>query len=353
MYALASRLRIAALFLSPMMTLTATAKEHELLYVGNNHSGTISVISVPEFEVLGEFDGVPDLAERKTFRTPAQVDDLVAPESGEVLYVSRPKTRDIAAFSTETEELLWRMPTPGKPDHLAITPDGKTLYVSILNEDMVVAVDTASRSVVGSFPTSPMPHGVAVSPSGKYIFSGAISGDQMVIAEASSLKVVKTIEFESGVRPFAVTEDERSAYVQISKLHGFVVLDIESGRITQTVHLPNPDNIFAQKSFPHTAHHGLVLTPDNRYLCVNATMEGYVGILSVPDLKLLATIPVGEQPSWIITSLDGNYCYASARVGNTVSIISIEDRKEIKRIPVGDYPQRMWTTRVTFRRVSR
>ena len=82
-------------------------------------------------------------------------------------------------------------------------------------------------------------------------------------------------------------------------------------------------------------------------------MEGYVGILSVPDLKLLATIPVGEQPSWIITSLDGNYCYASARVGNTVSIISIEDRKEIKRIPVGDYPQRMWTTRVTFRRVSR
>ena len=48
-----------------------------------------------------------------------------------------------------------------------------------------------------------------------------------------------------------------------------------------------------------------------------------------------------------------NYCYASARVGNTVSIISIEDRKEIKRIPVGDYPQRMWTTRVTFRRVSR
>ena len=126
MYALASRLPIATLFLSPMMTLTSTARDHELLYVGNNHSGTISVISVPEFEVLGEFDGLPDLAERQTFRTPAQVDDLVAPESGEVLYVSRPKTRDIAAFSTETEELLWRLPTPGKPDHFAITPDGSS-----------------------------------------------------------------------------------------------------------------------------------------------------------------------------------------------------------------------------------
>ena len=96
-----------------------------------------------------------------------------------------------------------------------------------------------------------------------------------------------------------------------------------------------------------------VLTPDNEHLCIAATVEGYVGILSVPDLELLATIPVGEEPSWIITSLDGRYCYASARIGNTVSIISIEDKREIKRIPVGDYPQRMWTARVPIRRVSR
>ena len=66
--------------------------------MGNNHSGTVSVISVPEFEVLREFDGVPDLAERQTFPTPARVDDLVAPESGEVLYVSRPKNQGYCCF---------------------------------------------------------------------------------------------------------------------------------------------------------------------------------------------------------------------------------------------------------------
>ena len=351
MLALAPKLRMVAL--SASLLAISPAQEQELLYVGNNNAGTISVISVPDFELIGEFNAVPDFADRQTWPTDKRADDLVAPRSGEVLYVSRPQTRDIAAFSTATEELLWRMATPGKPDHFAITPDGKTLYVSIYNEQMVIAIDTATRSITGSFPTTPMPHSVVVSPSGKYLFNGAITGDQLIIADASTMKVIKTIEFDNGVRPFAITEDERTAYLQISKLHGFVELDIESGRITKTIHLPNPDNIPAQKSFPHTAHHGLVLTPDNEYMCIAATVEGYVGILSVPELELLATIPVGEEPSWIITSLDGSYCYASARIGNTVSIISIEDKREIKRIPVGDYPQRMWTTRVPIRRVSR
>lgn len=347
---------LAALKTLPLFVLLANPaipQEQELLYVGNNHAGTISVISVPDFEVISEFNAVPDRAELKVWPTDAEVDDVVAPQSGEILYASRPKFRDIAAFSTATEELIWRFPTPGKPDHFSITRDGKTLYVSIYNEQMVIAIDTASRTMVGSFPTVPTPHGVMVSPSEKYVYSGAITGDQFAIADASSMQVVKTVEFDNGVRPFAISEDETTAYIQLSKLHGFVVLDLESGRVEKTIHLPNPDNIPAQSSYPHTAHHGIVLTPDNEYLCVAATMQSYVALMSVPDLELLATIPVGEEPSWIITSLDGRFCYASGRLSDTVSIISIEDRKEIKRIPVGDYPQRMWTVKVPFRRVSR
>ncbi len=45
--------------------------------------------------------------------------------------------------------------------------------------------------------------------------------------------------------------------------------------------------------------------------------------------------------------------YVSARKSDDVFVISLEDRRLIKRIPVGDYPQRMWTTRVPRRKVSR
>ena len=90
-----------------VITSPASGQEQELLYVGNNHGGTVSVISVPKFELIGKFDGVPDLADRETWPVSKRVDDLVAPTSGEVLYISRPHTRDIAALSTATEELLW------------------------------------------------------------------------------------------------------------------------------------------------------------------------------------------------------------------------------------------------------
>ena len=332
----------------------ATARELELLYVGNNQGGTISVIAVPSFEVIGEFNSLPDRSDRDKWPVKAKkADDLVATSSGEVLYVSRPITRDIAAFSTATEKLLWRLPTPGQPDHFALSRDDRHLFVSLLNEAKVVAIDTESRSVVGSIPTAPQPHGIFFSPNGERVYIGALTGDQITIADTRTLEVVRKIEFDDGVRPFVIAPDEKKLYVQLSKLHGFVEYNLEQDRITKIIPLPNPDNVPHQKSYPHTAHHGLVLTPDHQYLCAVATMEGYTALLSAPELELLATVPTGKEPSWIIASLDGKYCYVSGRKSNDVFVISLEERKAVKRIPVGDYPQRMWTTRVPQRRVSR
>ena len=97
---------LAALRTLPLAVLLASpaiAQEQELLYVGNNHAGTVSVISVPDFEVISEFNAVPDRADLKVWPSDAEVDDVVAPVSGEVRYASRPKFRDIAAYSTATE----------------------------------------------------------------------------------------------------------------------------------------------------------------------------------------------------------------------------------------------------------
>ncbi|MFB3069996.1 MAG: YncE family protein [Gemmatimonadales bacterium] len=342
----------AALLAGFVLMVPASAQEQELLYVGNNHGGTVSVISVPDYEVIGEFDALPDIADRQTWPAAEHVDDLVAPESGEVLYLSRPRTRDLAAFSTETEELLWRLPVPGVPDHMALSMDGKILYLAISNEYMVVVINLEKREIIGQIPTGPQPHCVHLSPDGSRIYIGSLVGDEMVIADAKTFEVLRAIQFENGVRPFVLTPDEKKAYIQISKLHGFVELDLETDRISKTVLLPNPDNVPAQKAYPHTAHHGLALSPDYRFLTAVATVEGYTAILSVPDLDVLGTVPTGKEPSWVINSLDGKHVYVSGRKSNDVFVISIEDQRLLKRIKVGDYPQRMWSTRVPRRSVS-
>ena len=336
-----------------ILTTPASGQEQELLYVGDNHGGTVSVIAVPKFELIGQFDAVPDIAERQTWPAAEQVDELVAPDSGEVLYLSRPRTRDIAAFSTETEELLWRLPVPGVPDHMALSMDGKILYLAISNEYMVVVNNLEKRAIIGQIPTGPQPHSVHLSPDCCRIYIGCLVGDEMVIADAKTFEVLRAIQFENGVRPFVLTPDEKKLYVQLSELHGFVEFDLEADRISKIIPLPNPDNIPAQQAYPHTAHHGLALSPDNRFLTAVATVAGYTGILSIPSLDLLGTVPTGKEPSWVINSLDGKHVYVSARKSDAVFVLSLEDKRLVKRIRVGDYPQRMWTTKVPRRKVSR
>jgi YVTN family beta-propeller protein len=142
-----------------------------------------------------------------------------------------------------------------------------------------------------------------------------------------------------------MTRDGKTAYVQTSWLHGFHVVDLMQNRIRKTIALPTlggdvPDPV----AWPNTVDHGLILTPDEKYLIAVATTGGYASIYSVPDLDLVASVPVGKEPSWVITDDSGETAYVSNRAGNTISVISIAERKVLHTIDVGIYPQRMWIT---------
>jgi YVTN family beta-propeller protein len=94
------------------------------------------------------------------------------------------------------------------------------------------------------------------------------------------------------------------------------------------------------------------LSPDEKLLFASGGVGNYVCVYRVPDLTLLATIPVGREPNWIAFSSDGSYAYVSNRKSNNLSVIAVRELKEIKRIPVGKYPQRIRTVVVPTRLVT-
>lgn len=341
------------LFLSRSLTALAlmalAAPGHgasELLYVANNHDGTLSVIAIPEFKVVREIDVIPDQGvERAAGSTFA--DDVVVSPDGSRLYVSRGGLRDVAAFSVADGSLLWRLPTDGLADHFALSPDGSVLFVSVYSEDRVHVIDTAEGQELARIPSCSGPHGMRFSADGRRVYNGCMIGDALDVIDATTFEPTRRYNFLEGVRPFEINADETKAWVQLTRLHGLVEVDLEEGRVTKTIHLPVPAGVTAQADFPHTAHHGLALTPDGSRLCAAGTVADYVAVLSVPELDLVATTPIPGEPSWIVASLDGKYCYVSARKGNTVSVISARDGSELARIPVGDYPQRMWSVAAT------
>ena len=313
----------------------------ELLYVANNHDGLVTVIAVPEFEVIGEIDVMPDQSLSDRGKS-TYADDLAVSSDGSRMYVSRGGLRDVAAFGLPGGDLLWRIDTDGLADHFALSPDGGVLFVSVYSEDRVHVIDTAEGQELARIATCSGPHGMRFSADGSRVYNGCMIGDEIDVIDSASFEVTRRYSFLEGVRPFEISADERKAWVQLTRLHGFVELDLLQGRVTKTIHLPVPPGVSAQQDFPHTAHHGIALSPDGTRLCAAGTVADYVALLSVPELDLLASIPVGSEPSWAITSLDGRYCYVSSRKDNTVSVISFDEGRELIRIEVGNYPQRMW-----------
>ncbi|MDQ8756233.1 beta-propeller fold lactonase family protein [Sphingosinicella sp. LHD-64] len=308
----------------------------EYLYVENTSGGDVTVISIPQHEVVGTI--------------PATIvgghpDDVVASPDGRMLFINRLEGQDVVALDARTEQVLFTVPLGGVPHHMTISRDGRFLYVPMFNGSVLKVIDLTRREVVREIDIGLGAHATRLSPDGRRLYVGHIVHQAVMIIDLARNEVVQTINFDRGVRPFAISPDETTLYVQTSNMSGFHVVDIATGRIMQTVNMPTAPQTMPT-SFPHTVDHGLALTRDGRRLLAAGALSGRIAIFSVPDMRVIADIPVGREPNWITLSDDERFAYVSNRVDDTISVISMDTFTEIKRLPAGDLPQRMTTARV-------
>jgi len=141
--------------------------------------------------------------------------------------------------------------------------------------------------------------------------------------------------------------DEKTAYLQISFFHGYVVFDLERGVVTQVVNLPVSE--YAQ-SLPksqyvlNSAHHGLAIDAPGTQLCVAGTMDDYVALVNIAnpaDQKLFTLPHTGDRPYWATNAAGDAQCWVSIAGDDRVNVYDYAKRKQVGSIPVGDHPQRV------------
>lgn len=214
-----------------------TSAAAEFAYVENSDSGDVSVISIPGHEVVSTINLGPFL------------DDVTPSHDGRILYVNRydslgtgdkhvAESGEVIAVSTETEHILWRTRVDGWPNHLTISLDDRLLYVPLFNTLWMEVIDTQQHKVVKKFQIGFGGHGTRLSPDGKRIYVGSMLTDVLTVFDLETLKPVKTLPFKDAVRPFAFLHDESTLYVQLSRLHGFEVVDLSKDKIVREVLLP-------------------------------------------------------------------------------------------------------------------
>jgi hypothetical protein len=175
------------------------------------------------------------------------------------------------------------------------------------------------------------------------------------VVDAKTFDVVKRLDigqvleangyhdYSSAVRPMALSPDERTAYLQLSFLHGFVEFDLTTDKPLRIASLPQSEE--AQRTpreeyLLDSAHHGLAMNPEGTKLCAAGTMSDYAAIVSRQTFAY-KILPVGQKPYWSTNSGDGRYCFVSVSGDDQVVVLEYATEREVARIDVGDHPQRM------------
>jgi len=337
----------ARIWLPAFLALTAwglPAAAEQFLYVHNTNSGELSKISIPGHEVVREIE------------VGLFMDFVTASPDEKTLYVSliepmevpgRPPRNigtsgHLVAIDTATDTIAWKVAIDGMTHHPTVSKDGRLVFVPLYDTWWVAVVDVEQRKVVDKIFVGHGTHSTKLSPDGRRLYVGSMMNDFLAIIDVASRQMVDRIGFRDGVRPFALTRDEQRMYVQLSRFHGFEVINPLTKERIRSVELPDLGlDVSGQDFYPHNVNHGIALTPDQSLLFVNGSVIDTVFVYSHPELELVAQIPVGRDPNYVTFSKDGRFAYVSNRGSDDLSILDVAARREVKRLGLGSYPQRM------------
>jgi YVTN family beta-propeller protein len=275
-----------------------------------------------------------------------------ATPDGSKIFVSNEADHTLDIVDGKTLKVVKKVKLSGRPNNIGIGKDGKRVYVSIRGgAGAVDVVDTTSGTLAKSIAVKGDVHNTYVTPDGKYVVSGSIAGKVMTVIDAKTEEPVWSHDFDLGVRPMAFSANPdgstKWAFVQLSELNGFAVIDFATRKEIHRIKLPELAPGQKAVHVGGNVSHGLAVTPDAKTLIVNSRLNSAVYKYSLPDLKLVGQTDInGIDPNWVTLTPDGKMAYVAIAGSNWVAAIDIATMKQAAKIPVGYVPKRNATIMV-------
>lgn len=279
------------------------------------------------------------------------------------LFLTSYQQDELLAIDLATDKILWRKKLGKYADSMWVTPDGRRMYLPFRDEIFWKLVDADSGGVLAQIDTErgkqydvdPIanigPHNTWLNAEGSRAYLEVLTVPNLYIVDTGTNRVIGKIgPFSKGVRPFAISADERYAYANVDGLLGFEVGAVRDGkrwggRMLYRVEAHTPPERLAQvpeppKHKPHsTPSHGINLRPDQKEVWVVDGVYGYVYVYDVTAMppKQVASIPIfadprqQPHPGWLTFSIDGRYAYPDGG-----AVMDTATKKVVARIPTSE-----------------
>lgn len=295
------------------------------------------------------------LIDPNTNKVVGMIHDIAVPHGvtsapdGSRLYITNESLHTVDVVDARTLRVVKRIKLSGRPNNISVTPDGKKVYAGIAQAPGALdVIDTVSLTNIKTVGTKGSIHNVYVTPDGKFAVAGSIPERTISIVDTSTDTLARTIPMSAGIRPMAFNTNAdgstKNIFVQLSDFHGFAVVDFATGKETARVeHPPVPGHEAHRDGLQGAPAHGLAVSPDGKTLWSTSKVYGHAYIHSLPDLKEVGRVFVGQHPEWLTFTPDGKTAYVAAAGDNTVFAVDAKTMKEVARIPVGQVPKRNGT----------
>ena len=295
------------------------------------------------------------LIDPTTNRVVGVINDIEVPHGvtsspdGLRLYFTNESRHTLDVVDAQTLAVTARIPLSGRPNNVAIGKDGRRVYVGIAQAPGAVdVIDTQSLTNAKAITVKGAIHNVYVTPDGKYVVSGSIPGRMLTVIDAATETIAWELPTSAGVRPitFEQARDGSTSriFMQLSDYHGIAVVDFATRKEVSRFEMAAiPGEEKHTQGLQAAPAHGLGVTPDGKILFATSKVYSQLYAYSLPDLKPIGTVNVGQHPEWVTFSPDGKQIYVAAAGDNAVTVVSTATLKVITRIPVGQVPKRNGT----------
>lgn len=223
----------------------------------------------------------------------------------------------VTVYDADTNARVSQAVTPGtiNPHEAAFSRDGRSVYVPIYGTSGVGKpgehghtlhiFDALTGKEMASLETGQYkrPHCITVGQKTGLVYAIAEIAEALILIDPKQPSIVRAIPTGSNTsHMFALTRDERKAYVSNVRSKSISVLDVTTGQLEKTISTEGENQ-------------RMTLSPDERWFVTNLGPASKIAFFRTADDQLDFTIPVGGTPFVAKFSKDGRFLYGAGFAG--------------------------------------
>lgn len=296
-----------------------------------NESGSISKIDAATNKVVETFkdEGSPHNVQVSPDGKVFAYTSAAKMAEGQTDHGSMSMNGSAIFYDVETGKQIKKVEVGKHPAHIVFTEDGKYAVVTNNEDNNISIIDAKTYKLINNVKVGKGPHGFRISADSKFAYVANMGEDTVSVVDIASSKEIKKIKVGKTPVTTAITKDGKTLVATVNAENYLAIVDLTTDKVEKIAVGVGPAQVYLSNDdkYAFVANQGTEKNPSNTISKVDLNTK-----------QVVATIETGKGAHGVVVSPDNKFVYVTNMYEATVSVIDNETNKVIATIPVDEEP---------------